>query len=81
MTTFNGISGDKLQQIVDKIEKLEEEKLEVAECIRDTYGEAKAYGYDVKVLRKLIATRKIEAAKRLEEGEILDIYMNALGML
>ncbi len=80
MTNFGGVSGDKLRQLVDKIEKLEEEKKEVAECIRDAYGEAKSYGYDVKILKKVIKLRTIEAAKRMEEEEILDIYMHALGM-
>lgn len=77
---FGGVSGEKLRQIVDKIEKLEKEKAEVAECIRDAFGEAKSFGYDVKVLRKLIKLRKVEYSKRAEEQEILDIYMQALGM-
>lgn len=78
---FGGVSGEKLRQIVAKIEKLEEEKQEVAECIREAYGEAKANGYDVKVLRNLIKLRKQDASDIQEAEAILDIYMHALGMV
>lgn len=80
MTNFGGVSGEKLRQIVSKIEKLEEEKKEVAECIREAYGEAKAHGYDVKVLRQLIKIRKMDASDMQEQEAILDIYMHAMGM-
>lgn len=81
MVKFGGISGEQLRQIVSKIEKLEEEKKEVAECIKDAYSEAKAHGYDVKVLRKLISLRKRKVADIMEEEEILDLYKHALGMV
>lgn len=60
--------------------KLEDEKKEVTEFISDTYEEAKSQGFDVAVLRKLIAQRKKDAAKLSEEEEILDLYKHALGM-
>ena len=80
MTKFGGISGEKLRLIVSKIEKLEEEKKEVAEFLTDTYSEAKSLGFDAKILRKLISIRKKEPAKLAEEEEILDLYKHALGM-
>lgn len=80
MTNFGGASGDELRQIVFKIEKLEEEKAEVAEVIRDTYSHAKGIGFDPKVLRKLIALRKKSQDEVAEEEGILDLYKQALGM-
>lgn len=70
---------EKLRQTVAKIEKLEEEKKEVAEQIRDVYQEAKSMGYDVKALRRVIALRKIDRQTREEAEAILDTYMLALG--
>lgn len=81
MTNFGGVSGEKLRQIVAKIEKLEEEKKEVAECIREAFGEAKAHGYDVKVLRQLIKIRKMDASDVQEQEAILDVYLHAMGMI
>jgi uncharacterized protein (UPF0335 family) len=80
MTNFGGVSGEKLRQLVDKIEKLEEEKKEIAECIRDVYSEAKGFGYDVKALRELIKIRKTDKADLEEQAAILDVYLHALGM-
>ena len=77
---YGGVSGEKLRQIVAKIEKLEEEKKEVAEFLSDTYKEAKSQGFDTGVLRKLISIRKKEPAKLAEEEEVLDLYKHALGM-
>ena len=59
---------------------MEEEKTAVAEQIRDVYGEAKGYGYDAKIMRKVISLRKIEPHDRQEQEELLDVYMHALGM-
>jgi len=81
MVNFGGVSGEKLRQIVARIEKLEEEKLEVADCIREAYGEAKGFGYDVKVLRQLIKIRKADRAELEEQEAILDVYMHAMGMI
>lgn len=78
---FGGVSGEKLRQIVSKIEKLEEEKKEVAECIKEAFGEAKAHGYDVKVLRQLLKDRKTDQNELFEFNEILKIYKTAMGMI
>jgi uncharacterized protein (UPF0335 family) len=74
-------TNNQLKAIVERIERLEEEKKTIADDIRDVYAEAKGNGYDPKILRKLIAMRKIDATKRAEAETILEAYMQALGML
>lgn len=80
MPDVAGIAAEQLQQIVSKIERLEEEKRELQETIKDAYGEARSAGFDVKVLRKLIALRKMRAAERAEMDATLELYLSALGM-
>ena len=75
------VARDQLKSIVERIERLEEEKKTIADDIKDVYGEAKANGYDVKALRKLVAIRKIDMNDRLEQEAILDTYLAAMGML
>lgn len=70
-----------LKAIVERIERLEEDKAAIAEDIRQVYAEAKGNGFDVKTLRKVIALRKKEAAERAEEQAMLEVYMGALGMI
>ena len=70
---------EKLRQTVARIERLEEEKAEVANQIKEVYSEAKAFGYDTKALRKLISIRKVDRAEREEQEAILDVYLLALG--
>jgi uncharacterized protein (UPF0335 family) len=70
---------DKLKQIVAKIERLEEEKKEVAGQIKDVYGEAKSMGYDTKALRTVVRLRKQDRQEREEQQSILDTYLLALG--
>ena len=74
-------SKEKLRQTIERIERLEEEKKEVAEQIKEVYGEAKANGFDGKTLRKIVALRKKPSEEREEEEALLDLYMSALGML
>jgi uncharacterized protein (UPF0335 family) len=74
-------TNNQLKAIVERIERLEEEKKTIADDIKDVYAEAKGNGYDPKILRKLIAMRKIDATKRAEAETILETYMQALGML
>ncbi|MFN3672145.1 MAG: DUF2312 domain-containing protein [Bosea sp. (in: a-proteobacteria)] len=73
------VQGDQLKSIVQRIERLEEEKKTIADDIKEVYGEAKANGYDVKVLRKVIAIRKRDLNERKEEEAILDLYLQAVG--
>jgi uncharacterized protein (UPF0335 family) len=72
---------DQLKALVERIEKLEEEKKTISDDIRDVYAESKANGFDVKALRTIIRLRKIEPTEREEQDAILETYMNALGML
>ncbi len=69
----------KLRQTVAKIERLEEEKREVAEQIKEVYAEAKAIGFDTKALRQVIRLRKIDKAERDEQEMVLETYLIALG--
>jgi len=74
------LAKDQLRQLVARIERLEEEKAAIAEDIREVYAEAKALGFDTKVLRKVIALRKRDPQEREEEAALIDLYMQALGM-
>jgi len=78
--TIGGIAGEALQQYVDRIERLSEEKKALSEDISQVYSEAKATGFDVKILRKIISLRKVEEHDRQEQEELLDMYKRALGM-
>jgi uncharacterized protein (UPF0335 family) len=72
---------DQLRAIIERIERLEEEKAAIASDIRDVYAEAKGNGYDVKALRTIVRLRKQDANERAEAETILETYMQALGML
>lgn len=74
-------SKDQLKSIVERIERLEEEKKTISDDIRDVYVEVKGNGYDVKALRTIVRMRKMDAGDRAEQETILETYMNALGML
>ncbi len=80
MTTTNVAPGQ-LKALVERIERLEEEKREVADQIKEIYAEAKANGFDAGTIRKIIALRRKSADERSEEEAILDLYLSALGML
>ena len=69
-----------LKTVVERIERLEEEKKALAGDIKDVYAEAKGTGFDIKVLRKIVSIRRQDADKRREEDEILELYLAALGM-
>jgi uncharacterized protein (UPF0335 family) len=81
MTTLQDSAQKQLRQLVEQIERLEEEKKALAGDIRDKYLEAKAVGFDVKALRQIVRMRKKSATERTEEEAILDVYLHALGML
>ena len=74
------VAAGQLKAIVERIERLEEEKKEVADQIKEVYAEAKGNGFDAKTLRK-VALRKKPAEERSEEEAMLDLYMHALGMI
>ena len=75
-----GIAADRLRSLVDRIERLEEERKALGGDIKDIYQEAKSAGFDGKVLRQLIRMRKQEAAEIEEQETLLDLYRRALGM-
>jgi uncharacterized protein (UPF0335 family) len=72
---------DQLKAIVERIERLEEEKKTISDDIRDVYAEAKGNGFDVKALRTIVRLRKQDENERAEQETILETYMQALGML
>ena len=80
MTTLHQSAQAQLRQIIEQIERLEEEKANVAELIKDQFASAKGFGFDVKALRALIKLRKKSDDERQQEQAILDTYMHALGM-
>jgi uncharacterized protein (UPF0335 family) len=81
MTTLQASAQKQLRQLVEQIERLEEDKRALAEDIRDKFAEAKAVGFDVKALRQIIRLRKKSKADRQEEEALVEVYMHALGML
>lgn len=81
MSTLQASAQNQLRQFVEQIERLEEEKKQLAADIRDKYTEAKAVGFDVKALRQIVRLRKKSNQERQEEESILEVYMHALGML
>lgn len=74
-------SKDQLKAIIERIERLEEEKKTISDDIKDVYVEAKGNGYDVKALRTIVRLRKQDANERQEAETILETYMHALGMV
>lgn len=72
---------DQLKSLVERIERLEEEKKALSDDIRDVYAEAKGNGYDVKALRQVVRLRKQDKDERAEQEAILETYLQALGML
>ena len=75
------VAAGQLRSIIERIERLEEEKKEVAEQIKEVYAEAKANGFDTRTLRKIVTIRKKPTEEREEEEALLDLYLSALGML
>jgi uncharacterized protein (UPF0335 family) len=74
------IQADQLRLLIERIERLEEEKKGIADDIKDVYGEAKAVGYDPKIMRQVIRLRKMERHVREETEALLDTYKAALGL-
>lgn len=81
MTTLPNASQQQLRQFIEQIERLEEEKKAIGDDIKDKFLEAKAVGFDVKVMRQVLRLRKKSLTERQEEESVLDVYLHALGML
>ena len=79
-TTLDDSTQKQLRAFVERIERLEEEKQCIASDIKDVKAEAKANGYDVKILNKVLSIRKMDAHQRAEELAVFDLYLHALGM-
>lgn len=77
----SSVGREQLRAIVERVERLEEEKKAIADDIRDIYAEAKANGFDTKVLRQVVRLRKQDISERQEQDAIRDLYLQALGML
>lgn len=80
MTEVGGIAVDRLRSLIERIERLEEEKKAIAGDIRDIFAEAKSAGFDVKVMREILKLRKMDAADRDEKEILLETYCEALGL-
>jgi len=81
MAEAAGVARDQLKSVVERIEKLEEEKAAIAGDIKEVYAEAKANGFDTKTLRQVVRLRKQDTAERQEQEALLDLYLHALGMI
>ena len=76
-----GVAADRLRSFVERLERLEDEKRDVAEQIKDVFAEAKGEGFDIKTMRQVLKLRRMKPADRSEQEELLEIYKNALGMM
>ncbi|MDE0813430.1 MAG: DUF2312 domain-containing protein [Alphaproteobacteria bacterium] len=81
MADVGGVTGEQLRSLIERIERLEEEKAALVEDIKEVYAEAKGNGFDVKVMRQIIRLRKMDSNDRSELEAILDTYKAALGMM
>ena len=78
--TTTSVAAEELRQFIERFERLEAEKKDIADAQKEVMAEAKGRGYDTKVLRKIIAIRKRDANDLAEEEAVMDLYMSALGM-
>lgn len=79
--TLSGQAQTQLKSFVERVERLNEEKAEITEQIREVFAEAKGQGFDTKTMRKVIKVKAMDAAKRREEEALVDLYLSALGLL
>lgn len=75
-----GVASEQLRSFIERIERLEEEKAGLAADIREVFAEAKNQGFDTKIMRQVIKLRKLEDHDRREQEELVDLYLQALGM-
>jgi uncharacterized protein (UPF0335 family) len=80
MAKVGGVAGERLKSFIERVERLEEEKKALADDIRDVYAEAKANGFEVKVMRQIVKLRKMDKDDLDEQEALLETYMRALGM-
>ena len=75
------VAAGQLRSLIERIERLEEEKQTIAADIREVYAEAKSHGFDTKIMRQVVRLRKQDSSERQEEEAVRDLYLSALGML
>ena len=80
MSDIGGVTAEQLKAYIERIERLEEEKAELAAHVREVFAEAKANGFDTKVMRQVLKLRKMDANDRAEQESLLELYLSALGM-
>src|ERR1700759_2576560 len=81
MADFGGIAGEQLKSLIERIERLEDEKPALGEDIKEVYAEAKGTGFDPQIMRQLIKSRKMDKDEHDEQESLLDLYKRAIGML
>jgi uncharacterized protein (UPF0335 family) len=79
--TLGATAQGKLKSLIERIERLEEDKVGVAADLKEVYAEAKGEGFDTKIIRKVVRLRKADAAKRSEEEALIELYITAIGGL
>ena len=79
--TLGATAQGKLKSLIERIERLEEDKAVVANDLKEVYAEAKGEGFDTKIIRKVVRLRKADAAKRTEEEALIELYITAIGGL
>lgn len=77
----NAFAKDQLKSLVERVERLEEEKAALASDIREVYAEAKGQGFDTAIMRAIVRLRKINSHEREEREALMELYMQALGMM
>ena len=80
MTDSYRVTADELRQFIERVERLESEKADIAEQVKEVFSEAKGRGYDTKVMRKVIALRKRDKDDIAEEEAVFEMYREALGL-
>jgi uncharacterized protein (UPF0335 family) len=80
MAQVGGIAGEQLRTLIERIERLEDEKKDVQEQIKEVFSEAKGVGFDIRIMRQLLRLRRLRDADRSEQEELLEIYKAAIGM-
>jgi uncharacterized protein (UPF0335 family) len=79
MNDIGGVSPDQLRSFIDRLENLESEKTHIVEHIKDVLLEAKSQGFDIKIIKQILRIRKMDTQERMEQEELLQLYMQALG--
>jgi uncharacterized protein (UPF0335 family) len=81
MSNFDAVAGDQLQAFIERVERIEEEIKHLNTDKSEVYAEARGNGFDVKVIRKIVAIRKMDHNERMEQEALLELYMSAIGMI